>query len=42
MLSVENEQPEVFVWRDAKGDAVTVRFRDGRVLDHQIERAPAD
>lgn len=42
MHSAENEQPEVFVWRDAKGDTVTVRFQDGRVLDHQIERVQAD
>ena len=42
MLSPPNQQPEVFRWRDPKGDAVTVRFQDGRVLDHQIERVDAE
>lgn len=39
LLSAPDAQPEVYRWADPQGDAVTARFVDGRLLDHQIERA---
>lgn len=42
MLSAPDVQPEVFRWTDPAGSSVTARFVDGRLLDHQIERAEAE
>ena len=41
LQSEPRAQPEAFVWHDEAGDQVLCRFDQGRLIEWQLQRAPA-
>lgn len=41
-LSQEGEEPEIYVWRDPGGSAVTCEFEDGRLQRWRLDRPTGD